>query len=46
MYESLLDIQEEVLITNHVQPHEDWEIDVFDESDHLITTLRKDHIQH
>jgi hypothetical protein len=39
MYDNLLHIQEDVLKKHNVLPDEDWEIDVFDESDRLITTL-------
>jgi hypothetical protein len=46
MYESLLYIEEEILSTNNVHPDEDWEIDVFDESDRLLTTIRKDTSKH
>jgi len=42
MYDSLLQMEEAVLQQHHVQPDEDWEIDVFDENDKLITTIRKD----
>ncbi len=41
MYDNLLHIQEDVLKNNNVQPHEDWEIDVFDDDHRLITTLHK-----
>jgi hypothetical protein len=46
MYENLLDIETEVLNKHNVQPNEDWEIDVFDENDRLITTLFKDKNTH
>lgn len=46
MYANLLDIEEEVLKQHNVKPNEDWEIDVFDENDHLITTLSKEHKTH
>ena len=46
MYANLLDIEEEVLKQHKVKPNEDWEIDVFDENDRLITTLSKEHKTH
>jgi hypothetical protein len=46
MYENLLDIEEDILHHHNVQPHEEYEIDIFDESDRLITTIRKDKTQH
>lgn len=46
MYENLLDIEQEVLKQHNVKPNEDWEIDVFDENDRLITTLFKDSKTH
>jgi hypothetical protein len=46
MVENLLFIEQEVLTKYNVQPHEDWEIDVYDENDRLITTLSKDNKTH
>jgi hypothetical protein len=46
MYENLLEIEEQILQQHKVKKHEDWEIDVFDEDDRLITTLTKHHKTH
>jgi len=46
MYENLLQMEESVLKQYKVKPDEDYEIDVYDEDDHLITTIRKDSTNH
>jgi hypothetical protein len=46
MYKNLLEMEEHILKQHKVQPDEDYEIDVFDEDEKLITTIRKSHQQH
>lgn len=46
MYENLLQMEESVLKQYKVKHDEDYEIDVFDENDRLITTIRKDSQSH
>lgn len=46
MYQSLLQMEAQVLKQYKVKPDEDYEIDVYDEDDYLITTIRKDLTNH
>jgi hypothetical protein len=46
MVDNLLHLQEEVLNKHNVQPHEQWEIDVFDDEDRLLCILKSEnHLQ-